>query len=115
LVSRGAVGSQITVDEDQGVFRKGSAGRILAIESTGLSNDDRALLVALGRVEAASGVELSAEDETVLKELEGQLTGYDAEELARAVTHVVTTKPRKGRKLDWGELKRLLRKKPSVK
>jgi hypothetical protein len=83
----------------------GGARRLLE-DVEGLSDDERALLLALVGVEAEAGGSLSETERAALDELKAQMEGYDAEELAQAVKHMVTAKPRKGPKLKWPKLKR---------
>jgi hypothetical protein len=60
----------------------------------------------LASVDAEAGRSLDENDRAALDELKAQMEGYDAEELAQAVQHMVTAKPRKGRRLKWPTLKR---------
>ncbi len=85
------------------VFRPGG---LLKEGGEGLTDDEQALLLALLSVDAKAGENLDEEQRAVLDELRAQLEGYDADDLARAAKHVVKAKPRKGRKLEWPELKR---------
>jgi len=71
-----------------------------------LTEDERALLLALLNVDAETGGTLTRKDRAAMDELTVRLKDYDAEELTRAVKHLVTAKPRQDRKLEWPELKR---------
>jgi hypothetical protein len=89
----------------EGVLSPDGARRLLEGEQ-GLTDDERALLLALVGVDAETGRQLDGNERAALDELKAQMEGYDAEELAQAVKHIVTAKPRKGRKLKWPKLKR---------
>jgi len=97
------------------VFSSEGARRVLGDGAKDLTDDERALLMAFARVDAASGVGLDEEARAVLGELEAGLEGYDADELAQAIDHMVNAQPGKGRRLDWPELDRPKRKKSSCK
>lgn len=71
-----------------------------------MTDDERALLLALAGVDAQAGKSLAEEDHAALDKLKTQVQGYDADALTEAVTHMVTAKPREGRKLEWPELRR---------
>ncbi|MFQ6100043.1 MAG: hypothetical protein ACE5OS_02255 [Anaerolineae bacterium] len=81
-------------------------GELLEGGGEGLSDDEQALLLALLSVDAEAGEGLDEEQRAALDELRERLEGYDPEDLARAVKHVVRAKSRRGRKLEWPELKR---------
>ncbi|MCX7680786.1 MAG: hypothetical protein N2508_02255 [Anaerolineae bacterium] len=70
-----------------------------------LNDDERALLVALISTESEAGRELSAEEKAALERLKSQVGDYDPEELAQAVRHMVKSRPREDRKLEWPELR----------
>jgi hypothetical protein len=89
--------------------KKGTVSRpggLLEEGGEGLTDDEQALLLALLSVDAEIGENLDEEKRAALDELRAQLEGYDPEELAQAAKHVVKAKSRKGRKLEWPELKR---------
>jgi hypothetical protein len=75
-----------------------------------LNDDERALVLALVEADAETGRSLSDEERAALEKLKAQLEGYDTNELAQAVKHMVTSQPREGQKLAWPELKRQRRK-----
>jgi len=87
------------------VLSPGGARRLLEGRED-LTDDERALLLALASVDAEAGRSLDENERAALDELKAQMEGYDAEELAQAVQHMVTAKPRKGRRLKWPALKR---------
>jgi hypothetical protein len=67
-----------------------------------LTDDERALLLALTEVDADN---LSEEECAALEKLRTQVKGYDTEKLAQAVEHMVTAEPIAGKKIEWPELK----------
>ena len=71
-----------------------------------LTQDERALLLAMLSVDAETGESFIEEEHAALDRLMARLEGYDAGELAQAVKHLVTAKSRTNRKLEWPELKR---------
>jgi len=71
-----------------------------------MTDDERALLLALIGVEAQAGQSLTEQDHVALDRLKAQVQDYDADALSQAITHVVTAKPSEGRKLEWPELRR---------
>jgi len=104
----------VAKDKREGsVFRPGGARRLLEGGGEDLTDDERALLLALIGADAEAGGGLDEEGRTALDKLTAQVKGYDAEELARAVKHMVTAKPREGQKLEWSQLKRGRRKRRS--
>jgi hypothetical protein len=92
--------------QERPVFNPEGVRRLLA-EGGGedLDDDERALLLALVGAETEMGRELSEEERAALDKLRMQVEGYDAEELARAVKHMVTSESRESRKLKWPKLK----------
>lgn len=70
-----------------------------------LNDDERALLLALITTESESGRELSEEEKAAFEKLKSQVGDYDPEELARAVRHMVKSRPREDRRMEWPELK----------
>lgn len=95
-------------DSGHGGSVLGSEGvrRLLKNGGKKLTDDERALLLALIEADAAH---LNEDEQAALDQMRAQLEDYDAEELSRAVDHMVTAKPRRGRKLKWPELKSKLR------
>jgi hypothetical protein len=88
------------------VFRPGGAGRLLDNSESDLTDDERALLLALAGVDAEAGGSLDAQERVALDKLKDQVEGYDAEELTQAVKHLVTAKSRGNQRLEWPGLKR---------
>ncbi len=70
-----------------------------------LTDDERALLLAMLSVEVETGGEGSEQERDALDKLTAGLTSYDAGELTQAVKRLVTAKPQADRKLEWPELK----------
>lgn len=97
----------MTKDKGEGlVFRPGGAGRLLNDAGEDLTDDERALLLALISVDAEAGKGVAEKEQPALDKLKSQMEGYDVEALAQAAKHVVTAKPRQDRTVDWPELKR---------
>jgi hypothetical protein len=71
-----------------------------------MTDDERALLLALIGVEAQAGRSLTEQDHAALDRLKAQVQDYDADALSQAIAHVVTAKPREDRKLEWPKLRR---------
>jgi hypothetical protein len=88
------------------VFQPGGARRLLEEQGENLTDDERALLLALISVDAEVGKSLGDEGNPALEKLRSQVQDYDPDALAQAAKHVVRAKARKGRKLEWPELKR---------
>jgi hypothetical protein len=84
------------------VLRPGGIQKLLAGGGKKLTDDERALLLALAGVDADS---LSEQEREALDKLRAQVKGYDTDELAQAVEHMVKAEPVEGRKLEWPELK----------
>jgi len=91
---------------EEPVFRPGGADRLLDNSESDLTDDERALLLAMAGVDAEAGGSLDAQGRAALDKLKGQVEGYDAEELTQAVKHLVTAKSRGDRRLEWPGLKR---------
>ena len=94
------------------IFRSGGASRLLEGSGEDMTDDERALLLAMIGVDAEAGKSLEESEHAALDRLKAQVEDYDADELARAVKHMVTAKPRESRKLEWPKFKRG-RSKPS--
>lgn len=91
------------------VLRPDGIRRLLDGGGDDLTDDERALLLALIGVEAEAGRSFSEEERAAIDKLESQVEGYDADDLAQAVKHLVTAESRKERELEWPELKQKLR------
>lgn len=86
----------------ESILRPQGVQKLLKGGGKRLTDDERALLLALTEVDAAN---LSEEERAALEKLRTQVKGYDTEELAQAVEHMVTAEPVEGRKMEWPELK----------
>ena len=106
----GAMGAKDKREDS--VFRPSAASRLLDGGGEDLTDDERALLLALIGVDAQTEGGLAEEDRAALDELKAQVQGYDVDELAQAVQHMVTAKPQENRKLKWPTLKRRRGKRP---
>lgn len=89
---------------DERVLRPDGIHKLLESGMQDLSEDERALLLALVGVDAEAGRELDEEEQDAVEKLKGQLEGYDVDKLSQAVKHMVTAKPQKDRELEWPEL-----------
>lgn len=93
-------------ERERPVFSPGGASRLLEGSGEDMTDDERALLLAMIGVDAEAGKSLEASEHAALDRLKAQVEDYDADELARAVKHIVTAKPRESRKLKWPKLRR---------
>ena len=75
-----------------------------------LSEGERALLLALARLEADTGREVTEEEKKALDEMI-ERSGSDGDDIARAVKHMVEANATNNRRLDWSALKRRIRRK----
>lgn len=91
------------------VLNPNGARKLLEGGMEELSDDERALLLAMMGVEAETGKDLGEEARAAMEALGAQLEGYDADELAQAVKHMVSAEPRGDRELEWPDLKDKLR------
>jgi hypothetical protein len=93
--------------KQESIFSPEGVKKLLKDGGKKLTDDERALLVAMAEVDADS---LSEEERKAVETLRGQVEGYDTEELSRAVKHMVSAKAKKGRKIKWPELRRRRRR-----
>lgn len=93
-------------EQEKSVLSPNGIRKLLDDKGESLTDDERALLLALLSVDAETGGTLTGQDRSAMDELMAGLEGYDAGELARAVKQLVTAKSRQDRKLEWPELKR---------
>ncbi len=105
----------MTQDTKNSVLRPEGIRGLLKGDVDNLTEDERALLLALISVETETGKELDEEERAAVDKLKAQMEGYDADELTQAMKHLVTAKPREDRKLEWPDLKQKLRKLRSSK
>ena len=92
--------------QGKSVLQPDGVKRLLEGGGEDMTDDERALLLALIGVEADS---LDENERAALDKLKEQVEGYDTDELVQAVEHMVTAEPRRTRKLKWPDLKRMLR------
>jgi hypothetical protein len=85
------------------VFNPKGVKKLLRGGGKKLTDEERALIVAMAEVEAAN---LSEDEREAVEKLRDQVEDYDPDELSRAVEHMMSAKAKKGRKLKWPELKR---------
>lgn len=90
--------------DEQSVMAEGKARWLLDGGIDQLDEDERALLLALVRLEADTGRALTDEEQEALDQIaaRGEL---DGEGIARAVKQMVEAEPRKNRRQDWSALK----------
>jgi hypothetical protein len=88
------------------VFHPGGVSRLLDSRGEDMTDDERALLLALIGVDTQAGRSLTEQDHAALDRLKAQVQDYDADALSQAIRHIVTAKPREDRKLEWPELRR---------
>ena len=93
-------------EQERPVLSPGGASRLLEGSGEDMTDDERALLLAMIGVDTEAGRSLEESEHAALDRLKAQVEDYDADELARAVRHMVTAKPRGSRKLEWPKLKR---------
>jgi hypothetical protein len=89
-------------DKKESILSSKGIQKLLKDGGKRLTNDERALLLALASVDADS---LSEQEREALEKLKDQVEGYDTEALTQAVEHMVTAKPVEERKMEWPELK----------
>jgi hypothetical protein len=101
--------------EGEAVFHPDGIRRLLEGGGENLTDDERALLLALVGAETETGRALEERERAALNALAERLEGYDAEELARAVKHMVTAESQEDLKTEWPKLERALRKQRTSK
>jgi len=75
-----------------------------------LSEDERALLLALTQLDQEIGRSLSPEEQQLLQRLAASLESYDPEEIRAAIRRVVQTRPQHPTEPWPGDLRRRLRR-----
>jgi len=93
-------------EREKSVLSSNGVRKLLEDGGESLTEDERALLLAMLSLEAETGESFSEEERAALDELTTGLKSYDAGELTQAVKRLVTAKPQTARKLEWPELKR---------
>jgi hypothetical protein len=102
-------------DRPDSILRPEGIQKLLEGGGEKLTDDERALLLAMAEVNAEN---LSEQEREALDELKAQMKGYDAGALVQAVEHMIKAEPVEGRKLEWPELKsrrKRRRRRPSKK
>jgi len=97
-------------EQEKSVLSPDGVRKLLKDGGESLTQDERALLLAMLSVDAETGGNLSTEERAARDKLKAKLEGYDAGELVQAVKHLVTAESQTDRKLEWPELKRGRRK-----
>ena len=90
-------------EKQETVFNPKGVKKLLRGGGKKLTDEERALIVAMAEVEAAN---LSEDEREAVEKLRDQVEDYDPDELSRAVEHMMSAKAKKGRKVKWPELKR---------
>lgn len=99
------------MSQDDPLFAQGKAKWLLE-NTRKLTPDQRALLLALTDLDVAAGRQVSAEERAALDELAAQVEGYDADEIQRAMKHMVEAQTKR-KVVEWP--KDLKRKSPPKK
>ncbi len=99
------------MSQDDPMFAQGKAKWLLE-NARKLSPDQRALLLAITDLDVAAGRQISTEERAALDELAAQVEGYDADEIQRAMKHMVEAQTKR-KVVDWP--KDLKRKTPPKK
>jgi hypothetical protein len=102
----------MTKRKKESILRPEGIQKLLEGGGKKLTDDERALLLALTEVEADN---LSEEERTALEKLKTQVKGYDTKDLAQAVEHMVTAEAVVEKKMEWPELKNRRKRRPSAK
>ena len=90
---------------DETVFNPGQADWIKDKAARKLDEDQRALLLALARLEAETGHPLSDVEKEAIASLSSQLEGFDPSEIEDAIHQMVNRPDDPDRKTSWSELK----------
>jgi hypothetical protein len=97
----------MTKDKRESILRPEGIKKLLEGGGKKLTEDQRALLLALASVDADN---LSEEEQKALEKLRAQMKKYDTTALEQAVEHMMTAEPIKERKVEWPELKKRRKK-----
>ncbi|MBN1249506.1 MAG: hypothetical protein JXC32_17725 [Anaerolineae bacterium] len=87
------------------VFHPGQTDWIKGKAAEELDEDQRALLLALARLEAEIGRDLSDDERSAIEALGSQLEGFDASAIEDAIHQMVNQPADPHRKTSWSELK----------
>jgi hypothetical protein len=75
-----------------------------------LDEGERALLLALANLEAGTGRAVTQEERQALDRI-AERSGRDADDIVRAIKHIVEAEATRNRRLDWSALKRKIQRK----
>ena len=96
--------------DEENLMSAGKARWLLEGGLEKLSDEERALLLAMVSLDADTGRTLTDEEKQALDALVAR-AGGDGAEISRAIKHMVQAKPKKRSDLDWSDLKKRLRRK----
>ena len=96
----------MTDDEQDTVFNPGQADWVEKKAAKDLDKDQRALLLAMVQLEAEIGHELGPDERSAIESLAGQLDGFDAQEIRKAIAQMVNQPADPNRTTSWSELKK---------
>jgi hypothetical protein len=96
--------------DEENLMSAGKARWLLEGGLEKLSDEERALLLAIVSLDADTGRTLTDEEKQALDALVAR-AGGEGEEISRAIKHMVEAKPKKRSDLDWSDLKKRLRRK----
>ncbi|MGC9358047.1 MAG: hypothetical protein ACP5GX_09275 [Anaerolineae bacterium] len=93
-------------ESDKPLFRSGKASWLTKKGARSLDADQRAILLALTRLDAELGRDLTPEEEAALDTLNHEMGDSDAQRIAQAIQEVVEAPADPKRKTSWAELKK---------
>lgn len=96
----------MTDNEQDTVFNPGQADRVQRKAVKDLDEDQRALLLAMVQLAAQTGHKLPPGELSAIETLAGQLDGFDALEIQKAIAKMVNQPADPKRRTSWSELKR---------
>jgi len=96
----------MTDDELNTVFNPGQVEWVRKKAAQDLDEDQRALLLAMVQLEAEIGHELPPDERSATAALAGQLDGFDAQEIQKAIAKIVNQPADPNRKTSWSELRK---------
>jgi len=99
----------MTDDEQDTVFNPGQADRVEKKTAKDLDKDQRALLLAMVQLETEIGHELSPDERSAIESLAGQLDGFQAQEIKKAIASMVNQPADPNRQTSWSELRKHMR------
>ncbi|MCJ7550547.1 MAG: hypothetical protein MUQ30_12800 [Anaerolineae bacterium] len=96
----------MTDDELHTVFNPGQVEWVRRKAAQDLDEDQAALLLAMVQLEAEIGHELPPDERSAIETLAGQLDGFDALEIQKAIAKMVNQPADPNRKTSWSELRK---------